>query len=160
MVSNSSVHKINEASSVTGRNWLYIASLALVVIGICISGYISYTRLTNTSVQCVESGAFNCELVQSSTYSKIAGIPIAYLGFLTYLVLGGLLLLQNRIAFLRSYGVMLQFGIVLFAFLFSMWLVYLQVFQLEALCPWCLAHEVTMSILFFITIPRLIRSLS
>lgn len=148
-----------ESVPLKGRNWLYILSLVLVVIGLGISGYLSYTRLTETAVQCIDSGAFNCELVQSSTYSKIMGIPIAYLGFLTYVVLAALLILQNRIPFLRNYGVMLQFGIILFAFLFSVWLVYLQVFQLEALCPWCLGHEVTMTLLFFITIPRLLRSL-
>lgn len=160
MVSKTTAQNTVNDTSVVKRDWLYQISIVLVVIGIGISGYLSYTRLTNTAVQCVESGAFNCELVQSSTYSKIAGIPIAYLGLLTYLALGALLVFQDRIAFLRSYGIMLQFGIVLFAFLFSLWLVYLQVVQLEALCPWCLGHEVTMTLLFIVTIPRLIRSLS
>ena len=142
------------------RDWLYIISIVLVVIGIGISGYLSYVKLTESQTICVGGGAFNCEVVQNSIYAKLFNIPIAYLGLLTYLVLGALLLLQNRIAFLQEYGVMLQFGIIIFAFLFSMWLVYLQAFQLKAFCTWCLTHELTMTLLFIISIFRLKRSLS
>ncbi len=142
------------------RDWLYIISIVLVVIGIGISGYLSYVKLTESQTICVGGGAFNCEVVQNSIYAKLFNIPIAYLGLLTYLVLGALLLLQNRIAFLQEYGVMLQFGIIIFAFLFSMWLVYLQAFQLKAFCTWCLTHELTMTLLFIISIFRLKRSLA
>lgn len=149
-----------EATAVTGRNWLYTLSLILVVIGIGISGYLSYVKLTDVPMQCIQGSVFNCEVVQSSIYARLFGIPIAWLGLATYLIIGGLLLLQDRVAVLRNYGVMLQFGIILFAFLFSMWLVYVQFFRLEALCMWCLAHEVNMTVLFIITIPRLLRSVA
>lgn len=142
------------------RDWLYIISIVLVVIGIGISAYLSYVKLTESQTICVGGGAFNCEVVQNSIYAKLFNIPIAYLGLLTYLVLGALLLLQNRIAFLQEYGVMIQFGIIIFAFLFSMWLVYLQAFQLKAFCTWCLTHELTMTLLFIISIFRLKRSLA
>ncbi|MBI1280214.1 MAG: hypothetical protein GC179_18960 [Anaerolineaceae bacterium] len=142
------------------RDWLYLISIILVVVGIFISGYLSYVKLTETQTVCVGGGAFNCEVVQSSVYSKLFNIPIAYLGFATYLALAALLLFQNRIAFLQEYGVMIQFGIIIFAFLFSIWLVYLQAFQLKAFCTWCLSHEVTMTLLFLVSIPRLKRSLS
>ena len=142
------------------RDWLYTISLILVVIGIGISGYLSYVKLTETATICISGGAFNCEVVQSSVYAKLFNIPIAYMGLLTYLVIGALLLLQNRVAFLQEFGVMIEFGIILFAFLFSVWLVYLQAFQLKAFCMWCLSHELTMTLLFIVSIPRLERSLS
>ena len=107
---------------------------------------------------CVEGGVFNCDVVSGSVYARIFGIEIAYLGFLTYLVLGALLLLQGRISLLRDYGTAIVFGITLFAFLFSMWLVYVQVVLLQALCPWCLAHELIMTILFIISSVRLWRT--
>ncbi|MEP6984100.1 MAG: vitamin K epoxide reductase family protein [Chloroflexota bacterium] len=142
------------------RDWLYTISLVLVVIGIVISGYLSYVKLTDTQTICVSGGAFNCEVVQSSKYATLFGIPIAYLGFATYLVIGALLLLQNRVSFLQEYGVMIEFGVIMFAFLFSAWLVYLQAFQLKAFCMWCLSHELTMTLLFVVSILRLKRSLS
>lgn len=146
---------VKETSATPSRDLLRIISLLLVLIGLGISGYLSYSKLTETPTVCSESGGFNCEIVQGSVYSKLAGIPIAYLGFLTYVALGALLLLENRVPFLQDYGITLVFGITLFAFLFSMWLVYLQAFRLEAFCIWCLGHEVTMTILFIVSGLRL-----
>jgi uncharacterized membrane protein len=157
---NISAQSSNEVVPITGRNWLYILSLLLVVIGIGISSYLSYVKLTDVPMQCIQGSVFNCEVVQSSIYARLFGIPVAWLGLATYLIIGALLLLQDRFVLLRNYGIMIQFGIILFAFLFSMWLVYVQFFRLEALCMWCLAHEVNMTVLFIVTIPRLVRSLA
>ena len=131
-------------------------SLILVVIGIVISGYLSYTKITDTSVVCIEGDSgISCDVVQNSVYSKLAGIEIAYLGLLTYLILGALLLLEPRAAFLQSYGPMMIFGATLFAFLYALWLVYIQAVLLAAICMWCLAHEVTMTVLFIVSTIRL-----
>ena len=138
------------------RDTLYLLSLVLVVIGLVISGYLSYVKLTEVPMVCVQnSDVFNCEVVQTSAYSRIAGIPIAWFGFAVYVALFVLLLLQNRIPFLKENGVLVVFGITLFAWLYSMYLVYLQFFVLQALCPWCLAHEAVMTVLFIVTCLRL-----
>lgn len=134
-------------------------SLVLIAIGIFISGYLSYVKLTDVAMVCVESGPFNCEVVQNSAYSRLFGIPIAWMGLGTYLVMGAIILLEKRVAFLREYSIMLIFGINLFAWLFSMWLVYVQFVLLKALCPWCLSHEVVITILFVISSLRLRKSL-
>jgi uncharacterized membrane protein len=147
-----------ESSPPLTRDWLRIVSLLLVAAGLFVSGYLSYTKLTQTALVCVEGGTFNCDIVSNSIYSRIFGIEVAYLGFLTYLALGALLLLERRVTFLRDYGTALMFGLTLFAFLFSMWLVYVQVALLQALCPWCLAHELIMTFLFIIASARLWRT--
>jgi uncharacterized membrane protein len=139
---------------------LRFLSLILVVIGIIVSSYLSYSHLSNTSVVCVEGSEFDCGLVQSSVYSKLFGVPIAYLGLLTYLMLGALLLLEDRSELIAEYGTIMIFGITLFAFLYSIWLVYVQVFILQALCQWCLTHEVVMTILFVVSSIRLKHALS
>lgn len=142
-------------SSTTSRNTLYILSLIFVVIGLAVSGYLTYTKLTDTSMVCVDSGAFNCDLVSRSAYSRFLGIEVAYLGFATYIVIGTLLVFENRVGFLQNYGPTLVFGITLFAFLFSMWLVYAQFVLLQALCPWCLTHEVNITLLLIVSLLRL-----
>ena len=138
-------------------------SLILVVAGLFVSGYLSYVKLTEVPMVCVSSsvagGAFNCEVVQNSVYSRLFGIPIAWMGFVVYILLGAILVLENRAAFLREYGMMLFFGLNLFAWLFSMWLVYVQFVRLQALCPWCLAHETIITILFVVSTIRLKRML-
>jgi uncharacterized membrane protein len=145
----------------SGRINLRSVSIGLVIIGLFISGYLSYVKLTEVPMICVaNSSVFNCEVVQNSVYSRVAGIPIAWFGFATYILLFALLMLENRVAFLKENGILLVFGVTLFAWLYSMYLVYLQFFVLRALCPWCLAHEVTMTILFFVSILRLRKSMA
>jgi uncharacterized membrane protein len=138
---------------------LRVVSLLLVALGLVVSGYLSYVKLAAVPMVCVEGGAFNCDVVQSSAYSKMFGIPVAYMGFATYVLLGLMLLLENRVQLLRDYGLTLIFGITLFAFLFSMWLVYVQAALLQAFCVWCLAHELIMTFLFIIAGVRLWRSM-
>ncbi|MEO8608867.1 MAG: vitamin K epoxide reductase family protein [Chloroflexota bacterium] len=143
------------------RDLLRALSLILVIVGLAISGYLSYVKLTEVPIVCVaNSEVFNCEVVQNSAYSRIAGIPVAWFGFAVYVVLFGLLLLENRIEFLRQNGILVMFGITIFAWLYSMYLVYLQFFVLKALCPWCLGHEATMTLIFIVACLRLRKTLS
>lgn len=146
---------IHQANTVWSRFTLWHLSLLLVVIGIGVSGYISYVKLTEEQMVCVENGPFQCDVVQNSAYAELFGIPIAYLGLATYLVIGVLLLVQDRVEFLRANGILLSFGIVLFAFVYSMYLVYVQGVILEAWCQWCLVHEANITVLFVVTIARL-----
>jgi len=143
--------------------WLNLRnfSLLLVFLGLLVSGYLSYVKITNVPMVCPsgEGSAFNCDVVQNSIYAYMpprSGIAIAWLGFGTYLVIGALLLLQKRITFFQEWGVPITFGVVTFAFLFSVYLVYVQAVLLRAFCMWCLIHEVIMTILFVVTVIRLI----
>jgi uncharacterized membrane protein len=133
--------------------------LILIVLGILVTGYLSFAELTETTTVCIESGAFNCDVVQNSVYSRIMGIPIAVLGFATYLVVGALVGLENRVGLLREYGAALVFAITLFGFLYSAWLTYIEIFQLKALCPWCLASAAIMTLLFIVSGLHLRRTL-
>jgi len=151
----------SQADSREKRTRLRVVSLALMIAGLIISGYLSYVKLTEVPMVCVQnSDGFNCEVVQNSAYSRIGSIPIAWFGFAVYIVLLGLLLLENRVSFLSENGIIVVFGITLFAWLYSMYLVYLQFFVLQALCPWCLAHEVVMTLLFIVACLRLRKSLT
>ncbi|HEX2908866.1 MAG TPA: vitamin K epoxide reductase family protein [Phototrophicaceae bacterium] len=142
------------------RNMLVIISLLLVAVGLFISGYLSYTETIGKSPVCVEGvQGVDCGAVQSSAYSKLAGIPIAYLGIGTYLLLGAMLLLEDRIPLLRDYGITLIFGITLFGFIYSMYLIYVQAALLQAFCVWCLGQEAAMALLFVVATIRLVQFL-
>lgn len=128
-------------------------SLFFVVVGLIVSGYLSYIKLGDyigepVEIVCTKSGMFDCNAVQSSIYSVQFGIPIAWLGFAVYVLLGLMILLRNRIGFLRKYGLTMMFALSLFAWIYSMYLVYLQFFVIRALCQWCLTHEANMTLLF------------
>lgn len=135
-------------------------SLLVVVLAIIVSGYLSYLKLSDTNAVCVEGGSFDCGTVLNSVYSEISGVPIAVLGLITDLIVLSFLLLERRLAVLRNYGVTLIFGVMLFAFLYSVYLVYLQAMVIGAYCPWCLSHEAMMTILFLLAFSRLWQSLN
>lgn len=153
---------VEQATTVLPRFQLNLRTLSaiLIIVGLFVSGYLSYVKLTEVPMVCVGGGVFNCEVVQNSVYSRLFGIPIAWLGFAIYITLSVILVLEDRIAFLREYGITLFFGINLFAWLFSMWLVYVQFVLLQALCPWCLTHEIIITVLFVVSVIRLKRMLS
>lgn len=133
--------------------------LLLVLIGLLVAGYLSYLKLAEAPAVCVETGPFDCNVVLNSQYSELGGVPIAYLGFAVYAVIGAVLVLERRVKWLREWGRLLSFGIGLFAWLFSMWLVYAQFVLLEALCPWCLTHETNFTVLFALICYRVYREI-
>ncbi len=146
--------------SETGRGkgiTLRRAQFLLVLIGLFIAGYLSYLKLAAAPAACVEAGPFDCNVVLNSQYSELAGVPIAYLGFVVYALIGLVMLFERKFSFLEQYGSLLVFGIGIFAWLFSMWLVYVQFFLLEALCPWCLSHETNFTLLFLTIAYRVYR---
>jgi uncharacterized membrane protein len=146
------------AETTSRRNILKILSYIFIAVALFVSGYLTYTKIANTSMICVEgSSIFNCELVENSAYAYILGIPTAFLGFLTYLVILALLILENRVAFLREYGLMILFGIVVFAFAYHCFLTYTAFFTLRALCPWCLTAHSMVTLLLIVTSIRLWR---
>lgn len=140
----------------TLRTWSFV----FIAVAMIASGYLTYAKLTNTSMICVENSTiFNCEVVENSAYAYIMGIPTALLGFLTYSAIMILLVLENRVAFLREYGLMLIFGISLFAFAYHFFLTYTAFVTLRALCPWCLTAHTMVTLHLVVTSIRLWRSL-
>jgi uncharacterized membrane protein len=127
----------------------------ILIAAICVSSYLSYLKASGTNAVCVESSTFDCGTVLNSAYSEISGIPISWLGLATNIIVLTLLLVEPRLGFTRQFGPTLVMGPVLFAFLFSMYLIYVQSQLIKAYCPWCLCHEVLISVLFILTAFRL-----
>ena len=60
------------------RNTLRLLSFIFIGVALLVSGYLTYAKLANTSMICVEnSTVFNCEVVENSAYAYILGIPTA-----------------------------------------------------------------------------------
>ena len=136
-------------------------SAALIVVGILVTSYLSYLKLTDEISICLSGGMINCEAVLNSRFSEImilgGRVPIAYLGLLVYLVLLAIWFWESRNE--NAIALTLFFGLSTFAWLYSMYLVYLQFFVLRAACPWCLTHEANITLLFIITLLGLRRKI-
>jgi len=142
------------ATSEKPRPWLRLFSLALTLGGVGITGYLTYSHLTETLTACPANATFNCELVQHSIYSELAGIPIAYIGLAGYLAILAVLLLEGRISFFTQRGPLMVFGFTLFGFLYSGFLTSTEAFILHAWCLWCLSSAILMTVLFITSAVR------
>lgn len=135
--------------------WLYRLSLALVGIGLLVSIYMTIYKITSNDALCLGSG--DCSTVNASRYSEVYGVPVAAVGVFGYLALLLTLVLEGKHLFFRQNAPMLVFGMALTGFLFTVYLIYVEFALLKAVCPFCLISQITMTILFFISIVRLAR---
>jgi uncharacterized membrane protein len=135
--------------------WLYKASIVLVVIGVLVSVYMTIYKITNDDKLCLGSG--DCSTVNASPYSEIYNIPVALFGVGGYLAILALHLLENRSDFMRQNAILFIFGLALAGFLFTLYLVYVEFAILKALCPFCLTSQAAMTLIFSISVIRLVR---
>ncbi len=119
--------------------------------GSAIAAYLTYSRLADQPTAC--GGVGQCELVQTSEYSDIAGVPVALMGLLYFVVISGLAWLRLAQAPpALQWGGPLALSLSLAATAFVAYLTYVELFILEAICPWCvgLAAVTVASLLFSI----------
>ncbi|MBE0671286.1 MAG: vitamin K epoxide reductase family protein [Anaerolineales bacterium] len=136
--------------------WLYRAMLALVIVGLLVSIYMTIYKVTSNDSMCLGSG--DCSTVNASRYSEVNGIPVAIIGVLGYVAILGVLVFENRNSFFRQNGTLLVFGMALTGFIFTVWLIYVEIALLKAICPFCVTSQVAMTIIFIISVIRLIKN--
>jgi uncharacterized membrane protein len=130
---------------------LLLASIALVLVGIGISGYLTYTHYEGIDPSCV-GGSSGCHIVQTSKYAELAGVPVALIGLIGYFLIGATLFARSELD--RT----ITLGLALGGAAFTVYLTYLEVFVIEAICQWCVANAVTMWALFIIAAIRFVRA--
>jgi uncharacterized membrane protein len=129
------------------------ALIIIASIGFLDSLYLSWVKITHREALCGGSG--DCQTVANSPYSEIAGVPIALLGLGAFLAIIGIVLLESRGGFWREYSPLIIFGITLAGVLYSIYLTYLEVAVIHAICPYCVVSAIAMLLLFILSITRL-----
>ena len=120
-----------------GRPALLLGGLAAA--GLIISLYLSATELAGTAPVCLVGGG--CEAVAGSQYSRWFGIPVAYFGVLFSGTLVGLVVAWWRTGDGRLLLVGYALGLV--GVVLELYLVYLELFVIGAICTWCVAYGAT-----------------
>lgn len=95
--------------------------------------------------------------MNASRYAEVNGIPVAVIGVLGYAAILTSLFLERRHAFFTQNSTLLVFGMSLTGFLFTVWLVYVEIALIKALCPFCITSQIAMALIFILAIVRLIR---
>ena len=129
--------------------------VGFAVLGLLVSIYMTIYKLTNNESMCIGSGG--CSIVNASGYSEVNGIPVAAIGVFGYLSILTFLVLENRPGFFQENGSMLLFGVTLIGFLFTVWLIYVEVALIKAYCPFCITSQITMTIIFILTVVRVLK---
>lgn len=132
-----------------GDRRLRTAALVLTLLGIGIAGYLTYVHYAGIAPVC--SISHGCEKVQASQWSELAGVPVAVLGLAGYVLLLAALFVRGE------NGLLAGAAIALVGFGFSAYLTYRELFSIHAICQWCVASAILMTLLAVITVWRLLR---
>jgi uncharacterized membrane protein len=124
---------------------LRVAIGTLAVAGLAVASYLTYSRYAGTQLYCATGG---CETVQQSSYAVIAGIPVAVLGLLAYLAILGTAVARGPSA--AAVG----FGLAAAGVAFSAYLLVAQLFVIHAICQYCVASDVVVTLLAVTTWAR------
>jgi uncharacterized membrane protein len=129
--------------------------MLLSVIGLVDSIYLAIIKITGRTAVC--AGIGDCESVNNSQFAEFYGIPVAVLGGIFYLTITGLLVLEWYRIIPSEWVKYSTFGLSLIGVLYSLYLTYLEIAVLEAICPFCVVSAVVAVLLFVGSIIRLIQ---
>lgn len=125
--------------------WL---TVALALAGLGVSAYLTYTKYAEARIFCSTDGG--CETVQTSKYATLGGfLPVPVLGLIGYVGILVAALLPGRL------GLRASVLLATVAAAFSIYLLALQLWVIEAICVWCLASEAVSWALFLVALARL-----
>lgn len=124
--------------------------IVLATVGLGVASYLTYVHYSGTPPACTAGGS--CLKVQTSVYSKLAGIPVALMGLIGYVaILASLLARENETTRFAT------LALTLAGFGFSAYLTYRELFSIHAICEWCASSAVIMTILMSLAVWRFLR---
>ena len=133
-----------------GETALRVAIAVVAIAGLAVSGYLTAVRYSGGDPACVVGGG--CTTVQESEYSELAGIPVAVLGLVAYAALLVAAILPGPAG--RALGLFTA----LVGVGFSAWLTYAELVLIEAICAWCVASAVLITLALILTAARAARA--
>ena len=115
------------------------AAALIALIGLGVAIYITIADSGGGHPLCVAGGT-GCQTVANSSYSHLFGVNVAVFGIVGYLMLIGAALVPGDAG--RFAGLL----VALVGFGFSAYLTYLELFTIDAICQWCVASAVLMTL--------------
>lgn len=128
---------------------LDIALLVLSTAGILLTAYLTYGAWFEVHPAFCSEGS-GCDLVQSSRWATLLGLPMAFWGLLTYLVMAKLIWRGRR----KSGSWTMLVFVAVCGFAISAYLTVISVMEIEATCPYCLASFAIITTIMVLTLVR------
>ena len=150
-IANAKVGRIGPRRvSAPAEGTLQKIATVVAALGIGVATYIAIANAHGDAPTCI-AGSEGCATVSNSPYSHLLGINVAVFGIVGYVLLLGTAILRGDVA--RMGG----FALALAGFGFSVYLTYLELFVIDAICQWCVASAVLMTVLFATNAVRMVR---
>ena len=145
---------------------LYVFIIIISAFALLLSLYLTFAHYSTSQPLCFSIFGFNaeCDAVNQGSYSEMLGIPTAFFGVIGFLLIFLLSLIklcdydvQNQWVKdeLGGYAHTVMFVLCFIGLLFSVYLIYLQGFVLEAGCSLCRLAVLSMILLFLLSIGNL-----
>ena len=133
--------------------WLPVTSLTLSVLGLAAAAYLTFEHFTSsTTLACPETGVVNCAKVTTSSYATFLGMPVAVLG-LVFFVAMVVLCLPEAWRTTSPWISRGRIAAVSVGAVSVLYLVWAELFAVNAICLWCTAvHVVTLCLFAAVTI--------
>jgi uncharacterized membrane protein len=133
--------------------WYQLATWAVAIAGLGVSVYLTIAHYTSSSIlACSDNGLVNCGLVTTSSQSMVFGVfPVAVLGLAFFVFMVAAVspwawrLKFPVLTWIRVASVVVGIGFVLY-------LVYTELFTLNAICLWCTSVHVLTFLLFVLIV--------
>ena len=125
---------------------MIVATLALA--GIFVALYLLLYKLGMIGNLSCSVGS--CETVNSSKWATFLGLPVAGWGVAWYVAMFVLAIVSTGSRFADSPLVSLVLlGVAASGLIFSLYLTYLELFVINAICQWCVVSAIIVTIIFF-----------
>jgi uncharacterized membrane protein len=125
--------------------------VALVALaGVFVALYLTLYKLGYIGTLACAVGS--CETVQTSKWATFLGFPVGAWGVAYYVFVLALAIVGLTGRFAESRGIsQILVGVTAFGMLFSLWLTYLELFVIHAICQWCVISAILATILFVLS---------
>jgi len=132
---------------------LQALALGAALAGLGISIYLTVVHYSTIPLACPANALINCEQVLSSPYGVIggSGVPTSAAGIVWF---GVSALLAARLLSGRQVLAPIQLAWSTLGLLTVLFLVYLEIVQLGAVCIWCSAAHLLVLLIFLIALTR------
>ncbi len=128
--------------------WVQLTSLVLALTAVGIGSYLTVAHYADpAALACPDTGIVNCTLVTTSSWSVVAGVPLAVIGLAWGVVMTALTVpwaWRASVPWVHRVRLVLSGA----GAAMVLYLVYVELFRIGAICLWCTAMHVTAVALF------------
>lgn len=137
---------------------LLLGVALLGILGMAVAAYLTYVHYNEDALVCTVGG---CHTVQQSDYSTMFGVPIAAFGFVMFLTVTLIAWgrLTGRGPLPSDMATMAAWTLLLTSLLYYAYLTYVEIWELEAVCQWCVLSSIIALLMFALESTLLVREL-